>query len=90
MPSISPSTPVTVFRRELITCRTDTVHLVLGSPGGLELVIPDVVVLGTPGGDEYRATLDIGNVAEHKCLPGVMVTRATASVRQLLLPVNQS
>ena len=63
-----------MFRRELITCRTDTVPLVLGSPGGLELLIPDVVVLGTPGGDEYRATLDDGNVAGGKGLPGVMDT----------------
>jgi len=69
-----------VFRRELITCRTDTVPLVLGSPGGLELLIPDVVVLGTPSGDEYRATLDDGNVAGDKGLPGVMVTWA-AGVR---------
>jgi len=69
-----------VFRRELITCRTDTVPLVLGSPCGLELLIPDVVVLGTPSGEEYRATLDDGNVAGDKGLPGVLVTRA-ASVR---------
>jgi len=72
-----------VFRRELITCRTDTVPLVLGSPGGLELLIPDVVVLGTPSGDKYRATLDDGNVAGDKSLPGVMVTRA-AGVRGTL------
>ena len=65
-----------MFRRELIPCRTDTVPLVLGSLGGLELLIPDVVVLGTPSGDEYRATLEDGNVAGDKGLPGVMVTRA--------------
>jgi len=65
-----------VFRCELITCRTDTVPLVLGSPDGLELLIPDVVVLGTPSGDKYRATLDDGNVAGDKGVPGVMVTRA--------------
>ena len=35
-----------------------------------------VVVLGTPTGDEYRATLDDGNVAGEKALPGVIVTRA--------------
>ena len=65
-----------MFRRELITCRTDTVPLVLGSPGGLELLIPEVVVLGTPSWHEYCATLDDGNVAGDKGLPGVMVTRA--------------
>jgi len=69
-----------VFRHELITCQTDTVPLVLGSPGGLELLIPDVVVLRRPSGDKYRATLDDGNVAGDKGRPGVMVTRA-AGVR---------
>ena len=62
-----------MFCGKLITCWTDTVPLVLGSPGGLELLIPDVVVLGTPSRDEYRATLDDGNVAVDKGLPGVMV-----------------
>jgi len=69
-----------VFRRELITCWTDTVPLVPGSPGGLEVLIPDVVVLGTPSGDEYRATLNDGNVAADKGLLGVMVTRATGVI----------
>ena len=69
-----------MFRRELITCWTDVVSLVLGSPDGLELLIPDVVPLGTPSGEEYRAALDDGNVAGDKGLPGVMVTRA-AGVR---------
>ena len=39
------------------------------------MLIPDVVVLGTPSGDEYRATRDDGNVAGDKGLLGVMVTR---------------
>ena len=64
------------FPRELRTGRTDPVRLVLGSPGGLELLIPDVVVLGRPSGDEYQATLEDGNVAGDNGLPGVMVTRA--------------
>jgi len=75
MHSIYLSTPVTVFPRELITGRTATVPLVLGSPSGLELLISDVVVLGTPSGDKYHATLDDGNVAADKGLPGVMVKR---------------
>ena len=58
LPHLSPC-----FRRELRTGRTDPVRLVLGSPGGLELLIPDVVVLGRPSGDEYQATLEDGNVA---------------------------
>ena len=69
-----------MFHPELIIYRTDTVPLVLGSPGGLELLIPDVVVLGTPSGDKYCAMLDDGTVAGDKVLPGVMVTRA-AGVR---------
>jgi len=72
--------PVTVFRHKLITCRTDTIPVVLGSPGVLELMIPDVVVLGTPSGEEYRATLHDGNVARDNGLPGVIVTQA-AGVR---------
>jgi len=68
--------PVTVFRSELITCWTNTVPLVLGSAGGLELLVPDIVVLGMPSGDEYRAMLDDGNVTEDKALLEVMVTGA--------------
>jgi len=48
--------------------------LVLGSPCGHELLIVEVVVLGTPSGDTYRATLDEENVARDKALLGVMVT----------------
>ena len=64
-----------MFRRELITC-THPVPLVLGSPRALELQIPDVVVLETPRGDEYVATIDNGNVAGNKALSGYMVTWA--------------
>jgi len=69
-----------VFRRELITCRTDIVPVVLAWPGGGEFLIPDVVVLGTPSQEEYGATLDDGNVAGDKGQLGVIVTRA-AGVR---------
>jgi len=65
-----------MFRRELITCRTATVPVVLGSPSGLQLQIPNVVVLGRPSGDEYRTTLDDGNVAGEKALHGVTDTQA--------------
>jgi len=90
MPSISPSTPVTVFHRALITCQTDTDPPVRGLPGGLGLLILDVVVLETPSGDEYCGTLEDGNVAGDKALPGVMVTRPRGSVGQSLPPVHQS
>ena len=66
---------VTVFRHELIACQTDTVPLVLGSSSGLELLIPDVVVLVTLSGNKYRAILDHRNVAGDKALLEVMVTR---------------
>jgi len=68
--------PGTVFCRELITCWTDPVLLVLGSPRALELQIPDVVVLGTPRGDEYGATIDDGSFAGDKALPRYVVTQA--------------
>ena len=52
-----------MFGRELVT---RLLHLgcgVLSSPvGGLELLTPDVVTLGIPSGDEYRAVLDDKNV----------------------------
>jgi len=35
-------------------------------------------VLGIPSGDEYRVTLDNGNVTKDKCLRGVMVRRAAS------------
>ena len=51
---------------------------VLSSPvGGLELLTPDVVTLGIPSGDEYRAVLDDKNVGGVKALPGIILTRAT-------------
>jgi len=65
-----------MFHREFITCWTDTVSLVLDSPGGLELLIPDGVLPRTPSGEEYCAMLDDGNVAEDKALVAVMVTQA--------------
>ena len=69
-----------MYGRELITCRTEAVPLVQGSAGRHKLLIPDGVVLGMPSGDEYRDTLDDGNIAEDKGLPGVRVTRG-AGVR---------
>ena len=65
-----------MFCHELLACWTHT-----GS-GGLELLMP-VIVLGTPTGDEYRATLDDGNVAGEKALPGVIVTRADGVIGTL-------
>jgi len=76
-PSISPTRPVTVFGRKLIICRIHTVPLVLGSPCGLELLIPDVVVLGILSGDAYGATLVDRNVVRDKALPGAIVAWAT-------------
>ena len=60
-----------MFCRELLTCWTQT------GPGGLELLMPEVV-LGTPTGDEYRATLDDGNVTGEKALQAVIVTRSAS------------
>jgi len=59
------------------------VPLVLGAPGGLELLIPDIVVLWRRSGDEYCATLDNGNIAVDKAIPGVIVIQA-AGVRETI------
>jgi len=75
--------PVTMFRRELISCQTHTVSLVLGSLGGLEVLIPGVVVLWIPRGDEYSATFDDGNVAGEKAQLGVMVSHAVGICRTI-------
>ena len=54
---------VTVFRREVVTRHMHPGCGVLSSPvGGLELLTPEVVTLGIPSGDEYRAVLDDKNV----------------------------
>jgi len=81
MPSIDLSTPVTVFHYEIITCRTDTVPLVFGAitPGGLELLIPDIFMLETPSESAYPATWDDQNFAWEKVLPGVIVTQSGGS-----------
>jgi len=73
-PSISPSTPVTVFHRELISYWTDSFPQVHSFPSRLEFLIPEGVVLGTPSGDDYRAMHDDGNVTGDKPLPEVIVT----------------
>ena len=46
-------------------------------PSGLVLLMPDVVVLGTPSEKGYRATPDDGSVKGDMALPGVMVTQAS-------------
>ena len=58
-----------MFYRKLLTCLT---HIGLRP---LEPPMP-VIALGTPTGDEYRATLDDGNVAKDKALPGGIVKQA--------------
>jgi len=63
MPTTSPSTPVTVLRRELTPCQMPPGRGVLGSPtGGLELLTPDVAAVGRPCEDEYCPTLDDGSI----------------------------
>ena len=63
MPTTSPSTPVTVLRRELTPCRMCPGGGVLGLPsGGLERLTPDVAALGRPSEDEYYPTLNDGSI----------------------------
>ncbi len=52
-----------MLRRELIPRRMRPGRGVLGSPGGgLELLTPDAVALGRLSEEEYRPTLDDGNI----------------------------
>jgi len=61
MLSISPSIPVTVFRRELISCCTVRRPEELRSESGLEPLITDSVrVVGSPSEKEYQIILERG------------------------------
>jgi len=54
------------------------VPLVLGSPGGLELLIPEVVVLLTPSEDKYRAMREHGNLGRGKAILRLMIIQAAS------------
>ena len=50
---------ISVLRHELIPCGMCQGSSVLGSPsGGLKLLIPEAVLLGSASEDEYNPTLD--------------------------------
>ena len=59
--NIARSAPVTIFRRELLPNQLSCRGVVMW-PAGLELLIPDVVALRVPSGDENLGALDDGNV----------------------------
>jgi hypothetical protein len=63
------SAPVAIFRRELVCGHMFSCRCVLGSPGGLELLTPDVVALWLASGDEYGGTLEDVNIGGVYALP---------------------
>jgi len=74
------SAPVAIFRRELVPGQMCSCCGVLGSPGGLELLTPDVVTLWVASGDEYGGTLEDVNVGGVYALPWI-IRRGAAGVR---------
>ena len=74
------SAPVAIFRRELVPGQMRSCRGVLGSPGGLELLTPDVVALWVASGDEYGGTLEEVNVGGVYALPWI-IRRGAAGVR---------
>jgi len=73
-PTICPSTPATILRPELIPPGTGPDSTVLASPSGrLELGISEAVSQARASEDEYRPSLDDGNIGGVKALPRVIV-----------------
>jgi len=74
------SAPVAIFRHELVPGQMCSCCGVLGTPGGVELLTPDVVRLWVASGDEYRGTLEDVNVGGVYALPWI-IRRGAAGVR---------
>jgi len=74
------SAPVAIFRGELLPAQMCACCRILGSPGPLGLLTPDVVTLRVASGDEYGGTLDDLNVVGVYALPGI-IRRGAAGVR---------
>jgi len=75
MLSISPSIPLTVFRRELIPCHTVGRPEGLRSESQLELLITDSVrVLGSPSEKEYLINVEERKVLDWTGITGVIIT----------------
>jgi len=71
------SAPVAIFRCELVPGKMGACCGVLGSPGGLELLTPDVVTLWVASGDEYGGKLEDVNVGRVYALPWIIRCGAT-------------
>ena len=69
-----------IFRCELVPGQMCSCCGVHGSPGGLELLTPDVVTLWVASGDEYGGTLEDVNVGAVYALPWI-IRRGAAGVR---------
>ena len=74
------SAPVTIFRSELVPGQMCSCCGVLGLPGGLDLLTPDVVTLWVASGDEYGGTLEDVNLGGVYPLPWI-IRRGAAGVR---------
>jgi len=74
------SAPVAIFRRELVPGQMCSYRGVLGSPGGLELLTPDVVTPWVASGDEYGGALEDVNVGG-VYVPPWIIRRGAAGVR---------
>jgi len=74
------SAPVAIFGYELVPGQTCSYCGVLGSPGGLELLTPDVVTLCVASGDKYGGKLEDVNVGGVYALPWI-IRRGAAGVR---------
>jgi len=70
------SAPMAVFRHELVLDRMCLCCGVLKSPGGLEPLTADVVVLWAASGDEYGDTLEDVNVSGVYALPWIIHHKA--------------
>jgi len=77
---MSGSTPMAIFRRDLVPGKMCSCRAVLGSAGGLELLTTDVVALWVASGDEYGCTLEDVNVDGVYALPWI-IRRGAAEVR---------
>jgi len=74
------SAHVAIFRRELVPGQMCSCCGLLGSPGGLELLTPDVVTLCVAICNEYGGTLEDVNVGGVYALPWI-IRRGAAVVR---------
>jgi len=82
------SAPVAIFRRELVPGPMCLCCGVLGWPGGLQLLTPDVVTLWVASVDQYGGTLEDVNVGGVYALPWIIRPGADGVRRTGTAPCN--